>query len=148
MIQLIKTVHGGCKIFENDIKDIESHFSIQIPKELKKFYLDYNGADIYLCQFTMDDPSVEPFEVHTIYPIKYCALPYGVTLEKVIEGDRLDGFLLFNLIPFAEDQGGDRYYYDNNTEEVFWIPSDDIDNPEKVCDSVAEFISKLSVCSL
>ena len=40
-------------------------------------------------------------------------------------------------------EGGDRYYCDEKTGNVFLIPCDDIDNPELLCENISDFLNNL-----
>lgn len=143
MYQFIDTLHEECMISPSDIAELERKYDIRVPTTLKEFYLKYNAAEISLCRFHSKDLQDEMFEIHTIYPIKYTPYENGVILEKVIWGDRMDGFIPPNLIPFAEDRGGNRYYCDENSEIVYFIPSDDIDNPVLVSENVLDFFNNI-----
>lgn len=143
MYEFIKTLHKELSITPNDIVELEKEYKIRIPATLKQFYLEYNAAEILLCAFTSKKLENETFEVHSIYPVKYSPFENGVILEEILDDDRMDGFIPTNLIPFAKDQGGNRYYCDENTENVFFIPCDDIDNPELVCETLSEFLNNL-----
>ena len=68
-----------------------------------------------------------------------------MTMEEVLSDDREDGFIPANLIPFAEDMFGNGFYCDQNTENVFFYPHEDIDNPEFVCEKISDFFDNLKV---
>ncbi len=143
MYKFIETSHKELAISSSDIAELEKRYTIKIPAGLKEFYLKYNAAEISLCGFRSKIPPNEMFEVHIIYPIRYTPYKNGVLLEDVLYSDRMDGFIPSNLIPFAEDRGGNRYYCDENTETVYFISSDDIDSPQFVCENPAVFLSEL-----
>lgn len=143
MYKFIETLHKELSITPNDITNLENEYNIKIPTTLKEFYLNFNASEIYLCEFAQNNPEEKIFEVHTIYSVKYAPFKGAIILEDVLYGDRIDGFIPANLIPFAEDRGGNRYYCDENTENVFFIPCDDIDNPELVCETLSEFLNNL-----
>lgn len=143
MYEFIKALHQELSITPNDITELETEYKISIPTPLKDFYLKYNAAEISLCTFTQKDLPNDTFEVHTIYSIKYAAFKGAIILEEVLYDDRMDGFIAANLIPFAEDRGGNRYYCDEKTENVFFILCDDIDNPELVCENISDFLNNL-----
>lgn len=143
MYQFIKTLHKEFSITPNDIADLEKEYHIKFPTALKEYYLKYNASEISLCTFTQKNVPNDTFEVHTIYSIKYEPFKGACILEEVLYDDRLDGFIPNNLIPFAEDRGGNRYYCDDKTENIFFIPCDDIDNPELVCESISDFFDNL-----
>ena len=143
MYEFIETLHKELSITPNDITALEEEYKISIPTPLKDFYLKYNAAEISLCTFTQKELPNNTFEVHTIYSMKYAPFKGAIILEEVLYGDRLDGFIAANLIPFAEDRGGNRYYCDEKTGNVFFIPCDDIDNPELVCENISDFLNNL-----
>lgn len=143
MYEFIKALHKELLITPNDITALEKEYKISIPTPLKDFYLKYNAAEISLCMFTQKNLPNDTFEVHTIYSIKYTPFKGAIILEEVLYGDRLDGFIPPNLIPFANDRGGNRYYCDEKTENVFFIPCDDIDNPVLVCENISDFLNNL-----
>ena len=143
MYEFIQTLHPECSISQKDIMDLEEEYKISIPAALKEFYLKYNGADIFLCRFFPENSQVEMVEVHTIYPIKYTPYEKGAILERVLNSDRMDGFIPSELIPFAQDRGGNRCYCDKNSGKVYFISSDDIDNPVAVCEKISDFLDNL-----
>lgn len=143
MYNFIEAMHPECMISLSDIAKVENKFGIKFPMALKNFYFKYNAAEISLCKFTSTLLQDEIFEVHVIYPIKYTPYENGAIFEKVISGDRIDGFISSNLIPFAEDRGGNRYYCDEKTDKVYFIPSDDIDNPLMICERISDFFDNL-----
>ena len=143
MYEFVKTLNKELSITPNDIAALEKEYQISIPTTLKDFYLKYNAAEISLCTFIQKELPNNTFEVHTIYPIKYSPFEHGVILEEILRDDRMDGFIPSNLIPFAKDRGGNRYYCDEKTGNVFFIPCDDIDNPELVCENISNFMNNL-----
>lgn len=94
---------------------------------LKDFYLKYNGAQIKLCCFKIDEYYYEISEL--------VMLKYGVCcFEKIRENDIIDN----SLFPLANNRGGDYYYWDKETENVYLIYGDDIENPIYICKSIKE----------
>lgn len=109
---------------------------------MAEFYLQYNGLEIYLSKIERDTTI---FQVDAFYSIKHSFSTRLPTVDTLIEWDRMDGFIAPQMIPFAEDQGGDSYYCNSTSGEIYIIRSDDIDIPIKICDTFAEFLSALEV---
>lgn len=143
MYTFIKQQHEECKIKPDDIQSVEEKFNIKLPSELSEFYLQYNGAEIYLSQIEKD---TLVFQVDAFYPIKNSFSSKLPTMDTLIEWDRMDGFINQSMIPFAKDQGGDSYYCDSVSGKIYIIRSDEIDDPIKIFDSFTEFLSELNIC--
>ncbi len=109
-------------------------------KFIKEYYLKHNGAKINLCCFEIDEYE---YEISEIIPLKYGSC----SLEKVKENDIEDGFIKESLVPIANNRGGDYYYWDKETEEVYLIYGDDIENPIFICDSISELLKIMSNCN-
>lgn len=131
MYKFIKERREGYSINEEDIKTVEKCWNIEIPTILKQFYINYNGAKINLCKFFVDDFK---YEISEIIPLKYgkCCL------EEVIRNDRQDDIIPSNMIPIANDRGGDYYYWDMSSGRVYLFYCDDIENPIYICKSIEE----------
>lgn len=142
MYKFIKEQHEECKLISDDICSFEEKFDIKLPFEMAKFYLQYNGLEIYLSKIERDTAL---FQVDAFYSIKHSFSPRLPTVDTLIEWDRMDGFIDSQMIPFAKDQGGDSYYCDSASGEIYIIRSDDIDIPIKICDTFTEFLSALHV---
>ncbi len=124
---------------KKQIKDLEKAFSIRFPDELSAFYKECEGEKVHLCALDIDGYKCEVAE---FVPLT----GKGLTFEKIVQNDRTDGFLSASLYPIARDRGGNYYYWDSNTEEVFLLLNDDYDNPFKVANNISDFFSKLDGC--
>ena len=142
MYKFIKEQHTECKLRPDDICAFEEKFNIKLPFEMAEFYLQYNGLEIYISKIERDTTI---FQVDAFYSIKYSFSTRLPTVDTLIEWDRMDGFIDSQMIPFAKDQGGDSYYCDSTSGEIYLIRSDDIDIPIKICDNFTEFLSALNV---
>lgn len=121
------------------LADFEKKYGIIIPDALKDYYIGNNDSKIQLCHFTVDGYKCE---VSKIIPI----VSSGLSVEKIVENNRVDGFINENLYPLAINRGGDTYYWDSRTENVYLLLSDDIENPFKICNSINEFWDILNDC--
>ena len=117
-------------------------FDIKFPPDMVDFYLQYNDAEIYLSEIEMDEDSPQ---VLTFYPIRY-RYPHQVTVDMAMLWGRQDGFIDPKMIEFAANPGGDPYFCDSVSGEIYLIPHEDIDEPIKICDSFNEFLSRLHIC--
>ena len=143
MYKFIKKLHEECKIDSLDIQALEKKFDIKFPPEMVDFYLQYNDAEIYLSEIETDEDTPQ---VDSFHPIRYKCYPYEVTVDMAMLWGRQDGFIDPKMIEFAADPGGDPYFCDSISGEIYLIRSDDIDEPIKICDSFDEFLSRLHVC--
>jgi hypothetical protein len=69
------------------------------------------------------------------------SLDAKLNFSKIVELDRIDGWIPSTFYPFAYDSGGNNYYWDSLNEEVYLVFDDDVDNPKRVCSSIDEFFS-------
>ena len=121
----------------SDITRIEEKYSIKFPSILKNFYLDYDGNKINLCKFDIEGYLCE---VAKLIPLNAS----GLTFEKIVDNDRIDGFISKDFYPIASNRGGDFYYWSDTTEKVYLILADDIENPFEVSKSIEEFFEILN----
>lgn len=136
MYGCIKTIKDDEKISIDDVLEIEQRFGFKMPEILRDYYLMYNGASIYNCVFSIDGYEVE---VAKLVELKYGVLP----LEKIIEMDREDGFIPSNMIPVARNSGGDYYYWNDQSGQVYLYLSDCIEDPILICENLEEFFALL-----
>lgn len=152
---IIRTKNTGYAITEEDINNVQRKYNFIFPDVLRKFYLSYNGASIK--EIYAEGRCSELFGIHDIYPIKY-KWNYGANsllepvsssigqLEWTIElSQEYDSVKSNNLIPFANDVGGDEYYWQNGTGYVYLIRYDDIEHPIMAFDSVLLFFESFSI---
>lgn len=136
MYSCIKTIKDDEKISIDDVLEIEQRFGFKMPEILRDYYLMYNGASIYNCVFSIDGYEVE---VAKLVELKYGVLP----LEKIIEMDREDGFIPSNMIPVARNSGGDYYYWNDQSGQVYLYLSDCIEDPILICENLEKFFALL-----
>jgi len=136
MYSCIKTIKDDEKISIDDVLEIEQRFGFKMPEILRDYYLMYNGASIYNCVFSIDGYEVE---VAKLVELKYGVLP----LEKIIEMDREDGFIPSNMIPVARNSGGDYYYWNDQSRQVYLYLRDCIEDPILICENLEEFFALL-----
>lgn len=136
MYSCIKTIKDDEKISIDDVLEIEQRFGFKMPEILRDYYLMYNGASIYNCVFSIDGYEVE---VAKLVELKYGVLP----LEKIIEMDREDGFIPSNMIPVARNSGGDYYYWNDQSGQVYLYLSDCVEDPILICENLEEFFALL-----
>lgn len=136
MYKFIKECRKEYLVNEEYIKKIEEFFNIKLPFILKEFYCKYNGAKINLCIFYIDDYK---YEISEISPLKYgkCCV------EKLINA-RKDHNIPFNMIPFGNTRGGDYYYWDILTKNVYLFYHEDIENPVYICENIEEMFNIMS----
>ena len=136
MYSCIKTIKDDEKISIDDVLEIEQRFGFKMPEILRDYYLMYNGASMYNCVFSIDGYEVE---VAKLVELNYGVLP----LEKIIEMDREDGFIPSNMIPVARNSGGDYYYWNDQSGQVYLYLSDCIEDPILICENLEEFFALL-----
>lgn len=153
-LYIIKNINKGYSITEEDICAVQQKYDIVFPYALKSFYLHFNGASIK--EIYVKGRCNEKLGIHNIYPLKY-KWKYGSNnllepdasslgqLEWAIElSHEYDSVKCNNLIPFADDVGGDEYYWQIETEYVYLIRFDDIEHPILVFDSIYSFFESFS----
>ena len=121
---------------EKEIQEIENKYHIIFPEILKKFYLEYNGDTIKLCSFVIDGYQ---YSIAKIVQLKYGTC----TFEYIVDNDREDGIMDKNLMPIARNEGGDYYYWDIMSQNVFLYYCDDIENPIYICNNLEELFQIL-----
>lgn len=88
-------------ISEQDIKDLENRFKLKLPKELREFYLKFNGGYPEKREFVLKNG--KRIGIHSFYSVKFGK----TTLEKTLNDFLTDEPVFFpqNMIPFAYDPG-------------------------------------------
>lgn len=137
MYTFIKENRNGYLVNKEDIKEIEEFWNIKFPMILKDFYINYNGAKINLCKFSMDGFE---YEISEMLPLKYGQCNF----EDVIKNDREDGIIPNNMLPIANNRGGDYYYWDEVSKKIFLYCCDDIENPVYICDNIEELFKLMT----
>jgi len=118
---------------ESAISRIEKEYGIVFSKALKDFYLLYGNKPISPVPFYVDGYE---FSISKVVPI----IAEGLTFEKIVKNDRIDGFIPTSYYPIAQDRGGNVVYWDAETGKVYYLLSDDIENHCLVSNSVDEFM--------
>ena len=148
--KLIYEINSGYDISEEDLILIEQKYSFKIPDVLRQFYLQYNGAalkDLYangIGNIELGLGDIFPIKYKWDYSLRNKVMPLLADkgqMELVYElvlGD-LPLVVDNELVPFANDCGGDKYYWQKNTGAVFLIRFDDIDTLIPAFDSVEAF---------
>ena len=128
----------------NDIKEIEKEFGVDIPQDMKAHYLQNNGGFPPYNRIKADK--------HILSIDGFIPLKYGIcNISKLSADYQKSGLLFANMLPFANDEGGNIYLIDLDHNRLYgsiylWFyESDDtyIDNMLYVCDSFAHFISSM-----
>ena len=142
-----KFFYTGKNLTEQELRSFEQKFNIVMPKNIKEYYLTYNGGLPEKDLFKQNEKCT--FFVNYFLPIMS---PDGLSVEKVL-------FLLNDektfpswLIPFANDESGNFFcyslrkqdngaiYYYNHEFEYGESPEDHI---TFLTDSVLKFINGL-----
>ena len=132
MYEFIEKVKEEYLISDEDIRNIEDTLKIKFPVVLRDYYLHYNGAEIKEIVFYTDDFE---HEVSCVLPLKH----RNDCIERMIEIDRKNGYIPDNMIPIASDDGGDLFYWDTLTENVYAYYDDNIENPIYICSGIKAF---------
>ncbi len=135
-----------------DIGIIEKELKIIIPKEMQDFYLKFNGGipnrKYFFVPQYVDNLKIRFFKFFKFENSK------SLTIEESYNNGIKRGFLYQNLIPFANDDGGN-YFCINNEGKTFYYAidawTDSLTNEENIkenlillANSFNEFIDKLT----
>ncbi len=147
--KIISIERPECAVSEVDLLSVEQALDIRIPKILRDYYLRHNGAGIKtLYAFGCEQ---DTYGLHGIETVKYRSKydsDNSVTYVDDGEGSfertvkdfaDYDAVIDNHLIPFAYDEVGEMYFWQEETSEVYIIYSDDFENPVKAFDSISEF---------
>lgn len=126
---------GRIEITEADILEFQRKFDIELPADIKSFYLKYHGCKNYLCTFGKS----EEYELS-----RFLKLTGKNSVEDIKENENEDGFISDRMIPFAMDRGGDYYYWNANDLKIYIIRSDEIETPICLSNSFKEFCNMLN----
>ena len=119
-----------------EIEKLEKKYGIEFPQVLKEYYSKYDGEKIHLRTLMVDGYE---WEVAKFVPI----VSEKMNFESIADGDREDGFISADYYPIARDRGGNYYYWDAKTGNVYLVLVDDYEEPIKVADSVGQFLQDL-----
>lgn len=117
-----------------EIDMIEKKYNISFPKELKMFYLENDCTTFKAFSFFVGNYECG---FAKMIPI----ISEGLSFEKIVDGDRSDGFIPESYFPIARDRGGNLYYWDDHTGKVYFVLNDDIENPFLVFSKVSDFLN-------
>lgn len=133
----INNEEAVCTVMER----LEAKYDISFPPVLREFYRQHDGQKIALCKFQVNGYWCEVSSIVSI-----CA--GRMTFERITDNDREDGFISSLLFPLAMDRGGNLYYWQKDTEKIFLLFSDDIENPFLVTSSIQAFFDLLDQVAL
>ena len=139
--KFIKECRESYLVNEEHMKILEKCWNIEIPTILRQFYCNYNGAKIKLCKFFVDEFE---YEISEILQLKYGECCF----EEVIGNDRQNDIIPNNMIPIANDRGGNYYYWDMSSGRIYLFYCDDIDNPIYICSSIEELFEIMNLACL
>lgn len=118
-----------------EIEEIENKIGFELPTELKRHYLKYNGGIPNKTVWWQDDYVY--FEIVKFRPIKYVNGEPNNEQFKTLENTYLtrvnQRVLPKNYIPFAYDLGNNYFCLNTETDEVYIVFMDlgnPIDNPD------------------
>lgn len=115
---------------------LEAKYNIAFPPVLREFYRQHDGQKIALCKLQVNGYRCEVSEL-----VPLCS--GQITFEWIADNDRKDSFISAALFPLATDRGGNTYYWHKDTEQIFLLLADDIENPFLVADSIQAFFDLL-----
>jgi hypothetical protein len=123
---------------------VQKRLGIVFPLEFREHYLKYNGGT--------PQPNCFPFDgdyycVHQFFPITSDRDP-SLTLEHTYE--LVKDALPHDLVPFADDAGGDFFCFSSAKSSfgtIYFICADDFDEPHQgvlfFADNLYDFLKKL-----
>lgn len=119
----------------NEIELLQNKYSITFPEQFVKYHVNEKFSDLTNKPFYIEDVS---FDVDYFYPI---LSDESLTLEKILEYDREDGFISENMIAIARDEGGDRYYWDSISQNIYYVRCEDVDHPRVIAENINAFFN-------
>ena len=144
----MRMLNSKKKISVDEIREIERVIGLSIPEDLKAFYLLHNGGRPEKCDYIKND---ECYIIHTFFEMipgedssgtGFC----GIYIDLVLENDLFPD----NVIPFADDPGGDFFVYSvgsKNYGAVCCVRSDYYEDPDRyvvvIANSFSEFADGL-----
>lgn len=142
-----ETVNTGAT--EEEIIALEKRFHFLLPQDLKEFYRKHNGAIFQ--SGTRLDP--EGCQLRYFYSVGRQYQEYIRTVDKLLEWQKMDGFIPMCYIPFCSDEAGDSYYVrvdEAGYGKVYYIFSEFLDdfltNPDGeglIAGSFTEFLEMI-----
>lgn len=132
MYGFIKQIKEEYHITEEDLKIVEGKYDIKFPEILRSYYLEHNGDIIKTCYLLVDDYS---YGIAKIVQLKNGT----TTFEYIVDNDRKDGIIDENMFPIARNEGGDYYYWNKQTQNIYLYYCDDIEDPIYICENINSF---------
>lgn len=139
-------------ISELEIREIEKNLNIIIPAEVREHYLMNNGGVPNFRYWFVDETIWH--RIRKFLPMKYPV--GGRTIETVYRMGIEKGYLIPGLVPFADDDGGNYFCFDEEARVFFyaidaWDDSISYDAnklqiSEQLCSSFEKFVDGLAPC--
>lgn len=137
------------KITEAEMAALEAQYGFRMPEDLRQFCLRHNGGLLPAgAKLNPEDCCLTDF-----LSIGHPVLERLPTMDRLLEWQKMDGFIPMNLIPFCNDEAGDSYYIrvdEAGYGKVYYIFSEFLDDflsdPEGagyVADSFTEFLEMI-----
>ena len=116
---------------------LEQKYGIVFPDILRQLYAKTdNSSEIHLCVFQIDGFEFEAAELISLDTEEY-------SFEYVADMDRKNGFLPSEYYPLMYDRGGATFYWSADSQKVFFVTDDDIENPTLISESIEAFFELL-----
>ena len=119
---------------DSELSVVEETLSLKIPDSLKQHYLSQNGGipecrKLYFVPPGSSQHDVDQVSFRAFNPIKYKVRPKQETLEEIF-ADFKDQNLFDStrFIPFAFDVSAFPFLMDVQTEEIYLLDRDDVDD--------------------
>ena len=131
---------------EADLLAIEAEIGVDLPEEMRAFYMQTNGGKPE--NTAWEDDSNGPYTINTIFPFRPAEpdedFPATGAVQDVIEELRPGGQIPDSYIPFADDWDGNYFCVDTDTGEVFFVSVDeDEDEHVRLDTSFEHFLDNL-----
>lgn len=110
-----------------DMKRLEEHFCIQLPEDMKQFYLEHNGG-VLPKESRIDEESCR---LRHFLSLEHQYQEQDTTIYEMLKWQKMDGFIPMKYVPFCMDEAGDFYYIQVSGEEygtVYYIFSECLDD--------------------
>lgn len=125
------------------IQKFEEENEVCFPYALAYIYSYYNVDSIPLLKFDIDGYRMEVRSFFRLDGDNNIFNEYSMQLKN--------GFIDKRFVPFAFDRGGNVYYFDSKKYKascyekcpVYYISSDDVENPDMITDNIVEFLSNI-----
>ena len=122
-------------IIDDAIKAIQNEYGICFPSSFIQHHVSEDFEKFSNHSFIVNGNS---FDVDYFYPV---LSENKLSLSDIIKYDQQDGFISKKMFAFARDEGGDRYYWDSLSQNIYYILCEDVDDPIFVCDNMDVFFS-------